>query len=301
MKKLMFAIAALAAGAAMADVTSANIVGYNQNSTGGAQSFSGGAMFLPVNGEDYTLLGDWLAKNMNANLDKIQLLRTSNATTEKSYTYVDRAFLLAEYELDPTDKDDMEYLDELEAEYKGWWVAGSWGMEDAEANDAQIDCGRGFLTLNGSGKNVTFQYNGEAPTARTKVTISGQTPMVCNYIPRDIKLAEVTVENMNANLDCFQKLRTTNATTEEAYTYVSRAFLLAEYELDPTDKDDMEYLDELEEEYAGWWLAGSWGMEDAEAGDKDWKCGESFLGLMPSKVESGSMVVLFPSSIPAAE
>ena len=169
MKKLMFAIVAIAAGAAMVDVTSANIVGYNQNSTGGALNFSGGAMFLPVNGDDYTILGDWLAKNMNANLDCIQLLRTSNATTEKSYTYVDRAFLLVEFELDP---------------------------------------------------------------------------------------------------------------------------------LDP---DDMEYLDELEEEYAGWWLAGSWGMEGAEAGDKDWKCGESFLGLMPSKAESGSMVVWFPSSIPAAE
>ena len=301
MKKLMFAIAALAAGATMAGVTSANIVGYNQNSTGGALNFSGGAMFLPVNGDDVTILGDWLAKGMDANQDCIQLLRTSNATTEKSYTYVDRAFLLAEYELDPLDPDDMEYLDELEAEYKGWWKAGEWGFDGSQANDAEIDCGRGFLTLNGSGKNVTFQYSGEAPTARTKVTISGQTPMICNYIPRDIKLAEVTVEGMDANQDGFQKLRTTNATTEEAYTYVSRAFLLVEYELDPSDKDDMEYLDELEEEYAGWWMAGEWGFDGSQADDKDWACGVSFLGLMGSKVESGSMNVWFPSSIPVAE
>ena len=89
MKKLMFAVAAIAAGAAMADVTSANVVGYqNKELAGQANSFVAMTLmpigiakadvtlsqFVPTDGE-----AGWMY-----NADYLMTLKP-NGTTEKTY------------------------------------------------------------------------------------------------------------------------------------------------------------------------------------------------------------------------
>ena len=58
MKKLMFAMAVMAAGAAMADVTSANVVGYQQIETDGTGNVMIAPTFLKVSESNAVTLAD---------------------------------------------------------------------------------------------------------------------------------------------------------------------------------------------------------------------------------------------------
>ena len=251
-------------------------------------------MFIPVGGGTTTRLGEWKVENMDADQDCIQFLKAEDATKDVAYTFVSKQFIIDNFE-----PETQEELDEYMDLYAGWWQYGKWDSEDREtygADNKAIPVGKGFLTLNMSGNDVVFQYAGEAPTEQTFVSISGLNPMLCNYIPRDIILDEMTVENIDADQDCFQKLKTDDATKDESYTYVSRQFIIDNFE-----PETQEELDEYVALYGGWWQYGKWDSEDRDTygrGTRPFNAGASFLGLMMS---GNTMKVWFPSSIPAAE
>ena len=135
MKKLMFAAAAMAAGIAMADVTSANIVGYNTKQTAEVLYPTFGACFIPVNGAKTYQLGDIKAENTNWGNSYIMFLDKDGATemiVDENLGTVDKAF----YYVNPDEAAEWECD-------VGWYL-----MADEETlypyNDLPLAAGEGF-------------------------------------------------------------------------------------------------------------------------------------------------------------
>ena len=272
-------------------------VGYTTTSSENKLNYAGGFSFIPVGGGDTVLLKEVAVKNMNPEKDSIQYLKAEGAAKETAYTFVSDDFIRNELCEDPTDEEELAELKEI---YGGWWVAGWWDSEDREtygADNQPIPVGKGFLTLNASRGNVLFTSAGQAPVAlpELSVDIEGLNPMIANYIPRDLKLDEITVDNMNPEKDSFQTLKPEGAAKETAYTYVSLQFIKDELCEDPNDPVEVA---EMWDTYGGWWIAGWWDSEDREtygAGGVTMKVGEAYLGLIASR---NKLTVNFPSSIP---
>jgi|GEM_PF-6925709 len=203
MKKLMMTLAvSLAATALIADVTSVNVVGY-QNVTAGGQYFSSGATFISIgtSANAQWRLGDIKGVGMVPVDDNIQFLSADDANTELTATYVDAAAAGEEPSL------------------VGWWNMDG----DTRLDDQVFAAGTGFLCRFAS-VGVVLTYAGEVLGGSVTVDLSGMKyPMVANFLPVEITLGALTGVGMVPVDDNIQFLSVDNANTVLTATYVDAA------------------------------------------------------------------------------
>lgn len=203
MKKLMMTLAvSLAATALIADVTSVNVVGY-QNVTAGGQYFSSGATFISIgtSANAQWRLGDIKGVGMVPVDDNIQFLSADDANTELTATYVDAAAAGEEPSL------------------VGWWNMDG----DTRLDDQVFAAGTGFLCRFAS-VGVVLTYAGEVLGGSVTVDLSGMKyPMVANFLPVEITLGALTGVGMVPVDDNIQFLSVAGAITELTATYIDAA------------------------------------------------------------------------------
>ena len=288
MKKLMCALAAVAAGVAMADVSSANIVGYNTINTGANKRYATlTPCFLPVSGATTYKMKDLTASGFafnGGNPDTLQALDSASTSTKAEYLYCDKAMadaLCEEYKM-PAGSFDA---------YIGWWDQKKGGLGVAAADEDAIANGTGFLGDIRSGSDVAVQSSGEAPTKSTSYTTDGKRyPLFGCYIPKALKLKQLTASGFDyngGNPDTLQVLDPVTTSTKAEYLYCDKVMadaLCEEYKM-PAGSFDA---------YIGWWDQKKGGLGVAPADEDDVVIGETFLGDIRSLSE---VTVNFPSSL----
>ena len=180
MKKLMFAAAALAAGIAVADVTSANIVGYAEATLRDVNE-TAGAAFVPVTGEtiDVTdLVGTGydpydMEEDEGGCSGEINLQMTDNrGRTEESYFWNDYQY---------PDEDNEEIIIVV----KGWLDGDD---EPVAKGDCTVAPGEGFL-LKCKGDGFGLQSSGEVLTdADQPVLLRNVNKLIANPTPVTVDL-----------------------------------------------------------------------------------------------------------------
>lgn len=214
MKKLMVAVVAMAAGAAMADIVSSSVVGYAQPATT-QQSVSWVPMFTPVAGFQATYaLNDFSVTGMQPGADSIQFLDPDTAETYFEAVYLDE--------------------DTYGAELAGWWdPTGDFTSPEYKVGTQTFAYGTSFLAAFTSGEQITFLYSGAVLGEAKSFTYESQSVFFGNYLPKDLTLAQITATGMQPGADSIQFLD-----PDTAETYFEAVYLDAET-----------YGAEL----AGWW------------------------------------------------
>ena len=257
MKKLMFAAAAAFCGTVFA-LESANVVGYSNvdaldSQTGNfANFYAGGPCFSSVGttGASYKL-GDIKMNGGAAGEDFIQFLTDDSATTYLMATYVTK---------------------EEDEELEGWWDITEEDIGAVSLDEETFDAGTSFLCAITSGGEVSFTYAGEVLRGQKSLTITAGTgfPFVCNPLPAQFTLGQITVAGAAAGEDLFQFLDDT-ATTYKMVTYV-------------TEEED--------EALCGWWDVTEADIGEESANDIPLAPGQGMLGLFTS---GGEVEIKFPS------
>ena len=202
---------------------------------------------------------------MDPDSDSLQLLDPDTTMPLGLYSYFSQEVADALKEDDPdTDWDS----------FVGWWDVGMAG-EDGHSRDSEvINVGQGFLGLVGSGADITLQYAGEAPTVPTSINTDGtESPFVCNYLPKQLTLSQITADDMDPDSDSLQVLDPNTTLPLALYSYFSKDVADALKEDDPdTDWDS----------FVGWWDVGMAGEEGHYRGNVTVAPGAAFLGLIGS-------------------
>ena len=150
MKKLMFAAAAIAAGVAVADVTSANIVGYQSYQTESNESPAFGPTFIPVNGADGIKMKDLKPVDFDPDQDLLQKLdpNTTEAIGYFAYVSPEMAEIFAQIAGGKAE------------DYIGWWDTfnGIYGDPEFYMGNETINPGDAFLGLMGSFMDVEIKF-----------------------------------------------------------------------------------------------------------------------------------------------
>ena len=280
---MIAASAALCAAVGFA-VESSNIVGYQQLNTDAKLSPSMGATFVPVSGAASYKLGDVVAKDMDPDTDCLQVLDpdTTAATALYSYFSKELADALAEEDGEPEGAYD---------ELIGWWDMGKAGEPENYRSNTSITVGQGFLGLFMSAEDVTFTYNGSVPMTSTSLSTGAKlSPTLCNYLPIQVTLSQLTADGMDPDTDCLQVLDPTSTAATALYSYFSKE--LAD-ELAEEDGEPEGAYDEL----IGWWDMGKAGEPENYRGGVTVAPGAAFLGLFMSSTGSGEAIQFnFPAA-----
>ena len=210
-KKILAATAAVIGTVAMADgIVSSSVVGYqNRSMTGDGdqlmESYSGGPVFKAVGstGNTYTL-NDFTVNGMTVSDDCIQFLDPDTTETYLSATYAD--------------------ADNYAAGWVGWWDQDDLGGTRLDGEDAdEFPACTAFLGLFTSGNEISFMFSGEVEKGTKEVTMSTESPFVCNPQPTDLTLADVTADGMVVSDDGFQFLDPFTTDTILTATYANEA------------------------------------------------------------------------------
>ena len=173
MKKLMFAIAAVAAGVALADVTSANIVGYNKYASRTGYKLIAGSFISVADAKDQFSLADLKADGytkpffnteeeddqhwdggLSQGSFQINILNEEGAPIE-CYEYVD--FVEGGDPQRDGDNDDLG---------TGWWrvdveTLASEKMDEEDVKATKFDIGQAFYVMNVSGDELALSSAGQ--------------------------------------------------------------------------------------------------------------------------------------------
>ena len=278
MKKLMFAIAAVAAGTVLADVSSANIVGY-QGLAPTAYEEGGETLYyaypnvgmtfktvaevpagMPEG--DYFKLGDTTVEGLDPMSGEFfyQIFTDScSVDSDSAIVYVSKEMSIA-----AVGDDSM----------MGWWDQ----FITVPMNDALFPAGTAFIGSLGGSHDLTLQSAGEAKQGIININISGQAyPHMANPVPRDIKFKEIVVVGMDPMSGEFfyqADQRDCTVDSESAIVYVSEEMSIA-----AVGDDSMK----------GWWDQFISVPMDEEL----WHAGECYLGSMGG---NDGVVVTFPSA-----
>ena len=264
MKKLMFAVAAITAGVAMADVTSANVVGYSQPATT-KQSVSWTPMFIPVEGmkmlegKPVYQLKDFSAFGMLDMGDSIQFLDPYDA-----HTYLQVVYL-----------DEETYGTDLE----GWWdINGDFMSEEFRKDEEYFAYGTSFLAAFMGGGEVTMKYSGavikDSKTFSFNAEGTDQSVFFGNYLPKDLLLEDITATGM---LDMGDSIQFLDA--DDAHTYLQVVYL-----------DEETYGSDLK----GWWdINGDFMSEEFKKDKEPVPAGQGFLAAF---MGGGEISVTFPNA-----
>lgn len=253
MKKLIMGIAAIATTTAMAEIVSSSVVGYQNRSMIGdgdrlMESYSGGPVFKAVGstGNTYTL-NDFTVNEMDCSADCIQFLDPDSTEPYLYATYAD--------------------ANNYASGWVGWWDYDDLGGSRLDGEDAdEFPACTAFLGLFSSGEEVCFSFHGEVEKGQKEVTMSTESPFICNPQPIDLILEDVVGEGMDVSADAFQFLD----------PFSTQEYLLVTY----ANANDYG---------AGW--AGWWDYDDlgsARTDDVDLPSGQGLLGM----ISSGNEVTL---------
>ncbi len=212
MKQLMMTLAAaLFATAVVAEVTSANIVGYQTINVSGTYPCYGATFISVGNTNGLWHLGDITADGMDPDTDIIQFLDPHNLTVTTSATYCDAA-LAASYG---------------HPEWQGWVAPG--GVGGPSMNATALPAGTGFLSNFGSGNPITIKFAGEVVQTAISLNLTGLVyPLVANPVPANLTLGDITANGMDPDTDIIQFLDPHNLTVTTSATYCDAA-LAASY------------------------------------------------------------------------
>ena len=221
MKKLMCAIAAVSAGICLADVTSANVVGYqNKEVTPNTMNISC-STFLPVGTDgSKAVLGDIKANDTFAFAeDNLQLL-TGTGGTLAQYTYCNEEWA-AEFESTGLKVGWYDY-----EEISNW----DWESTAPESkNNVELPFGSMFILQSGY-EGAALIYAGQVLDADKEFEIvPGTMNMLGNATPVDLTLGDIKANDTFAFAeDNLQTLTGTGGTLAQ-YTYCNEAWA-AEFE-----------------------------------------------------------------------
>ena len=220
------------------------------------ESYSGGPVFKAVGstGNTYTL-NDFTVNGMDCTGDCIQFLDPDTTDPYLYATYAD--------------------ADNYAAGWVGWWDYDDLGGTRLDGEDAdEFPAGTAFLALYSSGNEISFLFSGEVEKGTKEVTMSTESPFICNPQPADLTLENVTGEGMDVTADAFQFLD----------PFTTQEYLLVTY----ANEDDYG---------AGW--AGWWDYDDlgsTRTDDVDLPSGQGLLGM----ISSGNEVTLtFDAVLPS--
>lgn len=215
-----------------------------------ANYYAGGPCFSGVgtSGASYKL-GDVKMNGGAAGEDLIQFL-DDTATTYMMATYVT--------------KDEDEDLE-------GWWDVTDEDIGAVSLADETFAAGTSYLCAFNSGGEVSFTYAGEVLPGPKTLTVPAGTsyPFVCNPLPVQFTLGQVTLSGSAAGEDLFQFLDDT-ATTYKMVTYVTA---------------------EEDEDLCGWWDVTEGDIGELAADDTVLAPGQGMLGAFNSGSE---VVITFP-------
>ena len=288
MKKLMIAAAAaLCATVGMANIESANIVGYTTYGTQAKRQPSFGASFLPMSGAKTYKLGDLKPADFDVDNDAIMVVNPSTLGTDAQYVYMSKEIADAAAE---ADGEEPGAYDEL----VGWWDAFiGVGEDGAKADDVEINVGQAFLGLFDSGNDIGFTSSGDVPLTTTAIKTGGKRqPFFASYIPTTITLGDIVPEGFDVDNDAIMVVNPSTLGTDAQYVYMSKEIADAAAE---ADGEEPGAYDEL----VGWWDAFiGVGEDGASANEVEVLPGASYLGLF----DSGNDIQFnFPSSVKKAE
>ena len=226
MKKLMFAIAAVAAGTVLADVTSANVVGYqktayavNGGSTVGVSTFAkvdGSAITL----KDLKVIGGTMSQNL------LQFLENDGRT--KKYTYTDEQWAeIDDYysgEVDRTVSAVFFYVGQTEAEKfhltPGWYAQDDYDcvVNLSEIEDFDVSFGNGFF-FQPNNAQAQLQFSGEVVKGDSTldIPVNGGSSLTGNCSPVDFDLGHFSVAGGTMSQNLLQFLE--NDARTQKYTY----------------------------------------------------------------------------------
>ena len=263
-KKILAATAAVIGTVAMAEgIVSSSVVGYQTRSMMGdgdqlMESYSGGPVFKAVGttGNTYTL-NDFTVNGMAVAEDCIQFLDPDTTETYLSATYAD--------------------ADNYAAGWVGWWDYDDIGTTRLDGEEAdEFPACTAFLGLYASGNEISFMFSGEVEKGTKEVTMSTESPFICNPQPADLTLANVVGEGMSVSEDCFQYLDPYTTDTYLSVTYANEADYGAGWK--------------------GWWDYDDLGATRTD--EAELPSGQGLLGM----IASGNEVTLtFDAVLPAAE
>ncbi len=182
MKAMMTAVAALTAGIAMADVTSANIVGYQNAGFKNAQYNICAASMLPVGMQKANMKLKDLVPNENFIQSSIMFLTPGGATPRVDF----KSKKVPQKYVWWTEDDEPE-------DGAGWYL---YDDDDAEINQGElpIPFGTGFLVYrNGAETEANLVYAGEVQQEPITLNFPNtQYNILGNCSPVDLSLADIT-------------------------------------------------------------------------------------------------------------
>ena len=287
-----------------ADVTSANVVGYQNLSTdptgkGDIKRPNFGFTFQPIGDpEGWVSLGKVKMIGMDAyNGDYLYTLQPENTRpTDVAYAYYDRASVeqgLLDY------WEPEQITEEMITSCIGWWdmVNGFSGDPNDKIDDVQVKVGTFFIGYIEGKQNIDVQCSGEVLNKEVPITYTGaKRPTFANPIPRQVALREITVTGLDAyNGEYFYTLQPENTRpTDRAWAYYDRASV-EQGLLDYWEPEQI--TEEMITSCIGWW-----DMVNGFSGDPNDKIdntlvnpGEAFVGYCDMNAESGATAVIaFP-------
>ena len=158
------------------------------------------------------------------------------------------------------------------AKYQGWWDPDDVGGTSLE--EEEFDNGTAFLGAFTSGNTITFTYAGEVQGSEgATITIPEDCSyaFICNPLPVDVQLCDITCDGMDITGDIFQFLD-----TEYADTYLSATYAGSDYPA----------------KYQGWWDPDDVG--GTSVNDQPLLAGEGILGAFTSGLE---LDLVFPDPL----
>ena len=309
MKKLMCAVAALTAGICCADVTSANVVGYQTmkggNNAGDIKIGEKNTMcptFLTV-GKEQVRLGDIQYKNFSTGTSPLQLLNAYGATAKVTPELIGAeafdAFPTAYAEfINVTEEDADEY--DLPA---GWYLPDDWEGDGAyPMNDVLLKKGQGFV-IQANDANLEVTYAGQVEAGEEfEIALAfnvGEKNVLGNITPVDLVLGDVVYKNFSTGTSPLQFLNAYGATakvTEEmigAEAFAAFPTAYAEF-INVTEEDADEY-----DLPAGWYLPDDWEGDGAyPMNGVNLPAGQAFV----VQVNDAELIITIPSALkPAAK
>lgn len=278
MKKLMFAAAALAAGVAMADVTSANIVGYAPVNDGGHPASAIGGLFVPVTGATTYKLGTITVAPtvdgtfMDPESEFLQLLDVDTTEVGECLVYVSPEWVKECFA--PEEPEYEEFMG-----YVGWWEYEHIGEDGYSRDGKDVEKGQAFLGyLNGSALN--FTSSGEVPSYATALNDKGHpAPYYFNYLPvaKALKGFSITptVDGtfMDPESEFLQILDADTTEVAQCIVYVSPEWVAECFS--PEEPEYEEFMG-----YVGWWEYEHIGEDGYDLSEQSVNPGDAFLGYL---------------------
>ena len=229
------------------------VVGYCTKDVDSAEVtyFSGGKMFNVIGAKGTWQLKDIKAVGMDTTADFIQFLDSEAADTYLSATCAD---------------------DTYAEKFRGWWDGDDVG--GTRVDEEEFDNGTAFLGAFTSGNTITFTYAGEVQGSEgATITIPEDCTyaFICNPLPVDVQLGDLTCDGMDTTADFLQFLD-----TEYADTYLSVTFADSTYAA----------------KFQGWWDGDDVGGTRVD--DQPLLAGEGILGAFTSGQE---LELVFPDPL----